>query len=41
MSWDKRLDVLLIGGGMISQEVVIPTLLQERTRAQRRHHRAV
>ncbi len=30
MSWDKRLNVLLIGGGMISQEVVIPTLLQER-----------
>jgi len=32
MSWDKRLNVLLIGGGMISQEVVIPTLLQERRR---------
>jgi len=32
MSWDKRLNVLLIGGGMISQEVVIPTLLQERLR---------
>jgi len=32
MSWDKRLNVLLIGGGMISQEVVIPTLLQERMR---------
>jgi predicted dehydrogenase len=32
MSWDRRLNVLLIGGGMISQEVVIPTLLQERMR---------
>ena len=32
MSWDKRLNILLIGGGMISQEVVIPTLLQERRR---------
>jgi len=32
MSWDKRLNVLLIGGGMISQEVVLPTLLQERRR---------
>jgi D-galacturonate reductase len=32
MSWDKRINALLIGGGMISQEVVIPTLLQERRR---------
>jgi D-galacturonate reductase len=32
VAWDKRLNVLLIGGGMISQEVVIPTLLQERLR---------
>lgn len=32
MSWDKRLNVLLIGGGMISQEVVLPTLLQDRRR---------
>jgi len=32
MSWNKRMNVLLIGGGMISQEVVIPTLLQERLR---------
>ena len=32
MSWDKRLDVLVIGGGMISQEVVLPTLFQERRR---------
>lgn len=32
MSWDNRMNVLVIGGGMISQEVVIPTLLQERMR---------
>jgi predicted dehydrogenase len=32
MSWNKRLDVLVIGGGMISQEVVLPTLFQERRR---------
>jgi len=32
MAWDKRLNVLLIGGGMISQEVVIPVLIQERMR---------
>ncbi|MBE9565149.1 MAG: Gfo/Idh/MocA family oxidoreductase [Proteobacteria bacterium] len=32
MSWDKKMNVLLIGGGMISQEVVIPALLQERLR---------
>jgi len=32
MAWDRRLNVLLIGGGMISQEVVLPTLLQERRR---------
>jgi len=32
MSWNKRLNALLIGGGMISQEVVLPTLLQERKR---------
>jgi len=32
MSWDKKLNVLLIGGGMISQEVVLPTLFQERRR---------
>ncbi len=32
MSWDKRLNVLLVGGGMISQEVIIPTLIQERMR---------
>ena len=32
MSWDERLDVLLIGGGMISQEVVLPTLFQDRRR---------
>jgi predicted dehydrogenase len=32
MSWDKRLNALVIGGGMISQEVIIPTLIQERRR---------
>jgi len=32
MTWDRRLKVLLIGGGMISQEVVLPTLFQERRR---------
>jgi predicted dehydrogenase len=32
MSWDKRLHALVIGGGMISQEVIIPTLIQERRR---------
>ncbi len=32
MAWDKRMNVLLIGGGMISQEVILPTLLQERLR---------
>ncbi len=32
MSWDNRMNVLVIGGGMISQEVAIPTLLQERMR---------
>ncbi len=32
MSWDERLNVLLIGGGMISREVVLPTLFQERRR---------
>jgi len=32
MSWDKRLNVLVIGGGMISQEVVLPTLFQDRRR---------
>ncbi len=28
--WDGKLDVVLIGGGMISLEVIIPTLFQER-----------
>ena len=32
MSWDKRLNALVIGGGMISQEVIVPTLVQERRR---------
>lgn len=29
-SWDGRLPVLVVGGGMISEEVVLPTLFQER-----------
>ena len=32
MVWDGKLDVLVIGGGMISQEVVLPTVFQERRR---------
>ncbi len=32
MAWDGKLDVLVIGGGMISQEVVLPTVFQERRR---------
>jgi len=32
MSWDRMLNALVIGGGMISQEVIIPTLIQERRR---------
>jgi len=28
--WDGKLDVLVIGGGMISEEVILPTLFQER-----------
>ncbi len=32
MAWDKKLTALVIGGGMISQEVIIPTLIQERRR---------
>jgi len=30
MTWDGKLNVLLIGGGMISEEVVLPTIFQER-----------
>ncbi len=32
MSWDRKLDALVIGGGMISRDVIIPTLIQERRR---------
>ncbi len=32
MVWDGKLDVLVIGGGMISQEVILPTVFQERRR---------
>jgi len=28
--WDGKLDVLVVGGGMISEEVILPTLFQER-----------
>lgn len=28
-SFDGKLDVLLVGGGMISKEVVLPTIFQE------------
>lgn len=31
-SWDGKLPVLVVGGGMISQEVILPTLFQERRR---------
>jgi len=29
-NWDGKLDVVLVGGGMISLEVILPTLFQER-----------
>jgi predicted dehydrogenase len=32
VAWDGKLDVLVIGGGMISQEVILPTVFQERRR---------
>ena len=32
MAWDGRVPILLIGGGMISQDVIIPTLFQEQDR---------
>jgi len=32
MAWDGKVDVCLIGGGMISEEVVLPTVFQERLR---------
>ncbi len=30
--WDGKIDILLVGGGMISQEVILPTIFQERKR---------
>ena len=32
--WDGRLPTLVVGGGMITQEVILPTLFQERRRGQ-------
>jgi len=32
MAWDGKIPVLVVGGGMISEEVVIPTVLQEQRR---------
>jgi len=32
MAWDGKVDVLVIGGGMICEELVLPTLFQERRR---------
>jgi len=32
MAWDGKIPVLVVGGGMISEEVVIPTVLQEQSR---------
>lgn len=32
MAWDGKVDVCLIGGGMISEEVILPTVFQERLR---------
>ena len=32
MAWDGRVPILLIGGGMISQDVIIPTIFQEQDR---------
>jgi D-galacturonate reductase len=31
-TWDGKLSALLVGGGMISQEVILPTLFQEQRR---------
>ena len=31
-AWDGKLDVLVVGGGMISVEVILPTVFQERRR---------
>ena len=30
--WEGKLDALVVGGGMISLEVILPTLFQERRR---------
>jgi predicted dehydrogenase len=32
MAWDGKVDVLVIGGGMICEDMVLPTLFQERRR---------
>ncbi len=32
MTWDGKIPVLVVGGGMISEEVVIPTVFQEQQR---------
>jgi len=32
MSWDGKIPVLVVGGGMISEEVVLPTVFQEQSR---------
>jgi len=32
MSWDGKVDVLVIGGGMICEELVLPTIFQHRRR---------
>jgi len=32
MSWDGKIPVLVVGGGMISEEVVLPTVFQEQKR---------
>ena len=32
MSWDGKLNAVVVGGGMISQEVILPTVCQERKR---------
>jgi D-galacturonate reductase len=32
MAWDGRIPVLVVGGGMISEEVILPTVFQEQSR---------
>lgn len=32
MAWDGRIPVLVVGGGMISEEVILPTVFQEQKR---------